>query len=152
LPPASRLTGRSNGKGSTSLTEPPTSGGDVTVKSDGATVLAAEVTERPIDRARVLSTFSTKILRHGIADYLFFYVSEKPTEDARALARQYLGQGHDISFLQVKDWLISSLGTVGPSGRARFTVQFLAQLRAPDVPAILRLGWNEHVRRLLNPD
>jgi hypothetical protein len=124
-------------------------GGDITVKSGDEIILAVEVTERPIDRARVQSTFSTKVLRHGINDYLFFFAAAAPTPDARALARQYLGQGHDISFLPVKDWLVSTLGTIGPRCRAEFTVHFLEQLGAADVPAALKLAWNEHIRRLV---
>jgi hypothetical protein len=126
-------------------------GGDITIKADGEIILAVEVTERPIDRARVLSTFSTKVLRHGISDYLFFFGTAVPTSDARALARQYLGQGHDISFLPVKDWLVSTLGTIGPKCRADFTVHFIAQLNSPEIPATLKLAWNEHIRRLLEP-
>jgi hypothetical protein len=127
-------------------------GGDITIRSNGDIILAVEVTERAIDRARVLSTFSTKILRHGISDYLFFFASTGPTQDARALARQYLGQGHDISFLPVKDGLISTLGTIGPRCRAEFTVLFLAQLNSPDIPATLKLAWNAQIRRLLEPE
>ncbi|CAH0313495.1 restriction endonuclease, SacI family [Roseomonas sp. CECT 9278] len=124
-------------------------GGDITIKSGSELILAVEVTERPIDRARVQSTFSTKVLRHGISDYLFFFAAATPTPDARALARQYLGQGHDISFLPVKDWLVSTLGTIGPRCRAEFTVLFIAQLNSTDVPASLKLAWNEHIRRLV---
>src|ERR1700733_8540199 len=127
-------------------------GGDITVKAGSEIILAVEVTERAIDRARVLSTFSTKVLRHGISDYLFFFASAVPTPEARTLARQYLGQGHDISFLPVKDWLVSTLGTVGPRCRAEFTVNFLALLGSPDVPATLKLAWNTHIRRLLEPE
>jgi len=127
-------------------------GGDITIKAGEEIILAVEVTERPIDRARVLSTFSTKVLRHGISDYLFFFASAVPTPEARTLARQYLGQGHDISFLPVKDWLVSTLGTIGPRCRAEFTVHFLTQLGSADVPATLKLAWNEHIRRLLEPE
>ncbi len=127
-------------------------GGDITIKAGEEIILAVEVTERPIDRARVQSTFSTKVLRHGISDYLFFFATALPTPDARALARQYLGQGHDISFLPVKDWLVSTLGTVGPRCRADFTVKFLALLGSADVPVTLKLAWNEHIRRLIEPE
>ncbi len=126
-------------------------GGDITIKAAEEIILAVEVTERVIDRARVLSTFSTKVLRHGISDYLFFFASAAPTPEARALARQYLGQGHDISFLPVKDWLVSTLGTIGPRCRAQLTVNFLAQLNSADVPVTLKLAWNDHIRRLLEP-
>jgi hypothetical protein len=126
-------------------------GGDITIKVADEVILAVEVTERPIDRARIQSTFATKALRHGIADYLFFFAAAVPTPDARALAKQYMGQGHDISFLPVKDWLLSSLGTVGPRCRADFTLNFIRLLGAADVPVRLKLAWNQHVRRLLEP-
>lgn len=124
-------------------------GGDITIKAGSEIILAVEVTERPIDRARVLSTFSTKVLRHGISDYLFFFALALPTSDARALAQQYLAQGHDISFLPVKDWLVSTLGTIGPRCRADFIVHFISLFGSADIPATLKLAWNEHIRRLV---
>ena len=124
-------------------------GGDITIKTGDEILLSVEVTERPIDRARVLSTFSTKILKHGISDYLFFFGTAAPTTEARTLARQYLGQGHDISFLAVKDWLVNTLGTIGPKCRADFTMQFISHLNSSDVPATLKLAWNAHIRQLI---
>jgi hypothetical protein len=47
-------------------------GGDITIKQGDKIVFAAEVTERPLERARVVATFNTKIAPHGIEDYLFF--------------------------------------------------------------------------------
>ena len=126
-------------------------GGDITVKQNDETLLSVEVTERPIDRARVLSTFQTKILRHGISDYLFFFSSNAPAPDARMLARQYFGQGHDISFLPVGDWLVHSLGTIGPRCRSYFITNFITLLGARDVPAVLKLAWNDQIRCLLEP-
>jgi hypothetical protein len=38
-------------------------GGDITIMQGGRTLLAAEITERPLDRSRVVSTFNTKIAR-----------------------------------------------------------------------------------------
>lgn len=46
-------------------------GGDITITHEGRIVFAAEVTERPLERARVVATFNTKIAPHGIEDYLF---------------------------------------------------------------------------------
>jgi hypothetical protein len=124
-------------------------GGDITIKQADEIILAVEVTERPIDRARVLSTFQTKVLRHSISDYLFFFSATAPAPEAKALARQYFGQGHDISFLPVADWLVHSLGTIGPRCRSQFITNFLALLRERDVPAALKLAWNDHIRQLL---
>jgi len=126
-------------------------GGDITIKSNDQIVLAVEVTERPIDRARVLSTFQTKVLRYAIDDYLYFFSASPPAPDAKSLARQYFGQGHDISFLPVREWLVHSLGTVGPRCRSDFITKFIALLNERDVPTALKLTWNEHIRRLLAP-
>jgi len=125
-------------------------GGDITLESNGDIVLAVEVTERPIDRSRVVSTFNTKISPQGIDDYLFFFSSGLPDNEARAAARQYFAQGHDISFLPVKDWLVNSLGTIGPSCRGIFTSEFLKLLDSPDVPANLKVAWNDQLKALLS--
>ncbi|MCL4460055.1 MAG: restriction endonuclease, SacI family [Chloroflexi bacterium] len=51
---------------------PSGAGGDVTIKSGDTILLAAEITERPVDKSRVVATFNTKIAPQGIEDYLFF--------------------------------------------------------------------------------
>lgn len=124
-------------------------GGDITITENGETVLAVEVTERPIDRSRVVATFNTKIAVHGISDYLFFFGNTGPGEEAKEAARQYFAQGHDISFLSVEEWLVHSLGTVGPKCRKIFTEKFLGLLGSREVPAGLKMAWNDQVRSLL---
>ncbi len=52
--------------------------GDITVKSDNQVILAVEVTERPIERNRVVATFNTKIVKQGVADYLFYLQERGP--------------------------------------------------------------------------
>lgn len=123
-------------------------GGDITITEGGETVLIVEVTERPIDRSRVVATFNTKIAPQGINDYLFFMGNVRPGEDAKEAARQYFAQGHDISFLSVEAWLVHSLGTVGPRCRRIFTEKFLALLGTQEIPAGLKLAWNDQVRIL----
>jgi len=124
-------------------------GGDITIKENNETVLVVEVTERPIDRARVAATFNTKIALHGITDYLFFFGNVIPGDEAKEAARQYFAQGHDISFLSVEEWLVHSLGTVGPKCRKIFTQKFLDLLGAQQVPAGLKMAWNDQVRNLV---
>lgn len=124
-------------------------GGDITIAEEGETVLVVEVTERPIDRSRVVATFNTKIAPHGINDYLFFFGNAIPDEAAKDAARQYFAQGHDISFLSVEEWLVHSLGTVGPKCRRMFTDKFLGLLGAQGIPAGLKMAWNDRVRDLL---
>jgi hypothetical protein len=125
-------------------------GGDITVRSGEEVILSVEVTERPIDRARVEATFNHKILTHRLTDYLFLHGEIAPAPDARTLARRYFGQGHDMSFLPVRQWLLQSLGTIGTRHRPIFTTETIALLRGPDVPASLKLAWNETVRGLLD--
>ncbi len=124
-------------------------GGDITVTQDGKVVLAIEVTERPIEKARVVSTFSTKIARAGIADYLFVYAKSSPTEDARQAARTYFSQGHEINFLQVQHWIINNLGTIGAMCRGIFTQEILGLLDSKEVPAAVKVAWNDIVRETI---
>lgn len=95
-------------------------GGDITICKDEKILLAVEVTERPVERARVVSTFNTKISRHAIRDYLFL-VTREPSADARNAAGQYFAQGHDVSFLDIKTWIVHVLGTIGTDCRQLFT-------------------------------
>lgn len=114
------------------------------------TALAIEVTERPIDRARVEATFNNKVLRHNLKDYLFFFTDILPSPDAYALARRYFGQGHEMTFLPILQWLIDGLATIGSNGRPFFTMHVLDLLRSRDTPASMKLAWNETIRMLLD--
>ena len=125
-------------------------GGDVTVTCDGDVVVSAEVTERPIDRSRLVSTFNTKIAPNGIKDYLFFVMPGAATPEARAQARQYFAQGHDIDFLVIRDWVIITLGTLGTRGRSAFNAAMIDLLDSPDVPATLKMSWNEQINRVVS--
>lgn len=119
--------------------------GDVTVAHDGKVLLAIEITERVIEKDRVVSTFNTKILTSGIEDYLFLYSNNAPSEDAHAIARTYFSQGHEINFLPVADWLINNLATIGRRCREHFTAELVQAVDAPNVPARVKLGWNNIV-------
>ena len=123
-------------------------GGDVTIIKDDETHLAIEVTERLVDRTRVISTFNTKISRNSIRDYLFLVTKEPPT-DAKEVAVQYFGQGHDVTFLDIKTWIVQILGTIGTDCRQLFTHKFLDLLGRRSVPATLKVRWNSLVQDLV---
>lgn len=123
--------------------------GDITILSHDILLLAVEVTERPIDRARLEATFRSKILPRHVADYMFLHGAAPPAEDARLLAERYFAQGHDIAFLDLRDWTYQGLATVGAAGRQAFLTAFLGLLDQRDVPASIRLAWNDQLRRLL---
>ena len=125
-------------------------GGDITVFRDGAVVLSVEVTEREIDKARLRSTFVTKIAPHGIDDYLFFFSAVEPTAEARAAAKTYFAQGHEINFAPVGEWILTVLTTLGAKGRGVFTDAFLVLLDGKDVPAAIKVAWNDNVRELFS--
>lgn len=126
-------------------------GGDIDVTESGKFVFSIEVTERVIDKSRVVSTFTSKISPHSIEDYLFFYSTSLPDKEALDVAKQYFAQGHDISFLSVEEWLRNSLATVGPKGRAIFTNEFVDLLDQQDIPSEMKVRWNDLIKKLHEP-
>lgn len=122
--------------------------GDVTVSEGERTVLALEVTERPIDRSRVVATFRTKIAPHGIEDYLFVGTSSVAAE-ARRQAHQYFSQGHEVNFVPIQDWIVMLLATLGKTGRATFGRVLVETLEASDVPQQLKVAWNEQIASIV---
>jgi len=124
-------------------------GGDISVFRNGELVFSVEVTEREIDRARVVATFNGKIAPNGIDDYLFFFTATNPTDEARQAARQYFAQGHEINFVPIRDWIISVMTTSGPRCRRIFTEQLRELLSRPEVPAALKVAWNDHLQAVL---
>jgi len=126
--------------------------GDIRVSRKGLTFLAAEVTERVVDKARVISTFNTKIVPAGVEDYIFF-VKFKPTgadPDAVKQAQQYFAQGHEVNFLDIKTWALNTLATIGKKGRVAFISEMVRLLDSDDVPRKMKVGWNEQVQKLTN--
>jgi hypothetical protein len=124
-------------------------GGDITVRRGGLIVLVVEVTERTIERDRVVSTFNTKISPNGLDDYLFFYSANAPTPEAREAAQRYFAQGHDINFVPVHDWIVTSLTTIGPRCRAMFITNTLNLLGTRGVPAAVKQAWNDRVGNIV---
>jgi len=119
-------------------------GGDITIRHGDTTILAAEVTERRVERDRVVATFQTKIAPHQIEDYLFF-VRDEVAEDVVRQARQYFAQGHEMNFLEIENWLVTVLATIGRHGRDAFNRVLLERLDSPEVPVSLRIAWNRHI-------
>jgi hypothetical protein len=123
--------------------------GDITITSSGTILMAAEVTERPIDRSRVVATFNTKIAPTGIEDYLFFTRISGVDPEAKQQAHQYFAQGHEVNFLEIKEWILTTLATIGKSGRASFNNILINLLDSTEVPRTLKVAWNEQVASLV---
>src|ERR1039458_6717072 len=122
--------------------------GDITIRKNGAILLGVEVTERPIDQARVTLTFNQKISPNAVADYLFITTS-KPEKGAFDAARSYTAVGHEMNFVPLADWLIHNLATVGPACRALFQTKIIDLLVAPGTSAALLVAWNDKMDEAL---
>ncbi len=124
-------------------------GGDITVKKDQRIVLAVEVTERPVDRSRIVATFNEKIAPHGIEDYLFFVKRTNLDEKAMVQARQYFVQGHEVNFLEIGPWIRMVLAAIGTRGRDLFNRKQIELLDDPEVPRAMKVAWNDRIAALV---
>ncbi len=122
--------------------------GDITILKAGTIVLGVEVTERPIDQARVTLTFNQKVSPSGVADYLFI-TTAKPEKEALEAARRYTGVGHEMNFVPLESWLIHNLAIVGPACRALFQAKMIDLLSAQGTSADLRVAWNDKMDQAL---
>lgn len=127
---------------------PSGAGGDITVKRGDQTLMSAEVTERPVNQSRVTTTFNTKIAPAGIEDYLFFVRPAAASPEALQQARQYFAQGHEVNFLDILQWILMSLATMGKGGRDIFNRVLLQLMDGPDVPSALKAHWNDQIARI----
>ena len=125
-------------------------GGDIVITSGDSILLAAEVTERLVDRNRIVATFNSKIGPHGIEDYLFFVHSDDQPSEAIQQVRQYFAQGYEINFVAIAGWVVSVLATVGRQGRSHFIDKFLELLELSDTPVTVKVAWNENVDQIVS--
>ncbi|MBV8205871.1 MAG: restriction endonuclease, SacI family [Acidobacteria bacterium] len=123
-------------------------GADISVFHDGSLALALEVTERQVEKTRIESTYKTKIAPLGIRDYLFVVELRKIASEAAEQAARYFAQGHEINFIDLEAWLHHLLATIGGAGRTAFTRELVCLVEARDVPAAIKMSWNNAVFRL----
>lgn len=124
------------------------SGGDITITEDGQVLFAVEVTERPIDGKRVIATFNTKISPNKISDYLFIYSNMPPLTEVLPITKRYFAQGHDVNFLQIKNWIIHLLATIGVSCRQTFFNELVVLVNQPSVSSSIKVRWNDLIKRI----
>lgn len=123
-------------------------GGDIVVRKQGALLMGMEITERPVDEARVISTFRTKIAPGGIADYVFMVNLHSIPDAAMRQADQYFAQGHDVNFVDIRSWAYNSLVTVGQLGRSVFNQHLQAALTRGEVPNQIKVAWNTAITEI----
>lgn len=121
--------------------------GDITVRAGDHVLLAAEVTERIVDRTRVMTVFNAKIADAQIRDYIFF---AEPDSESRPeeLAQQYFAQGYEINFVDLSAWLHHMLVTIGVQGRDTFVSEVLAILEEESTPGSVKVTWNSVVTKV----
>lgn len=124
--------------------------GDITISVNSKVLLAAEVTERVVEKSRVVSTFASKIGPHGIEDYIFFVKFKASGADPEAVrqAQQYFAQGHEVSFVDIKTWCLNTLVSFGKGARLAFNTKMAGLLEATDVPAKMKVAWNDQIQKL----
>jgi len=124
--------------------------GDVSIKTDGMTVFAIEITERPLDHRRVISIFNTKIIHNDVKEYLFIYTNTEPDESAKQTARNLFSQGYEINLVNVIEMIVNNFLVLPASARVIFTTNMMSLLESRDVPASIKIKWNESVKAVLH--
>jgi hypothetical protein len=122
--------------------------GDVTLKVGSDVLLAAEITERIVDHGRLVATFNSKIAPSAMRDYLFF-TTQDPPSDTHAQANRYFAQGHEISFLDIREWVRNILGVMGSDGRTVFNNTIVTLMENFRVPQAVKAAWNEAVDHVI---
>ncbi|MEK7795523.1 MAG: restriction endonuclease, SacI family, partial [Candidatus Hydrogenedentota bacterium] len=122
--------------------------GDIMIRYKGEVILAAEITERVVDEQRVMATFDTKIAAKNIEEYLFLSSDGTQHAQARKLAQRYFSQGHEISFLDIRLWIVNVLSIVGSKGRSAFVDKMASRIGCVDVSSVLKIAWNEAISSL----
>jgi hypothetical protein len=112
--------------------------------------MVLEVTERPVNRARLLETFKTKIARQEEpGDYVFMVRLETIDPAVVEQAERYFAQGYDVNFVDITEWLRNTLASLGRPGRQAFQERMVAVLSSPEVPRLTRLAWNEELQQAI---
>jgi len=113
--------------------------------------MAIEVTERPVDQARVVSTFRTKIAPAGITDYIFLVNLDLIEDAAIRQAEQYFAQGHEVNFVDIRGWILNCLVTIGQRGRDAFNAHLQEALSAASTPQQIKAAWNSAIAAITSP-
>jgi len=123
-------------------------GGDITIRQQEDIVLTIEVTERPVDAPRVQATFKDKIAASTLSDYVFLVHLERIEDEAKQQAERYFTHGYDVNLVDIQEWLINTLVTVGVKGRKYFQERVIHHLSGDQIPKALRVAWNEEIENL----
>ena len=123
------------------------SNGDITIRQGQNIILSAEITERIVDRNRLISTFTTKIAHQSIENYLFLITSQ-PSDEVSRQIRQYFSQGYEINVLDMRNWMVMILATLGRKGRERFSQTLIREISSIEIPSPMKMAWNQIITEI----
>lgn len=123
--------------------------GDIIIKANKETICAIEVTERLIDKKRIVSTFNTKILRGNVKEYLFIYTQTEPDRTAMDAAGKLFSQGYDVNFASIVDLIVNNFAVQRPEARSIFTNKMISLLDSIEIPSSVKLAWNECIKNVI---
>lgn len=121
--------------------------GDLVVRRGSEIILAAEVTERPLDSDRILATHTTKIVPLNLSDYTFLTTNGTVGDITQSLKRLAI-LGHDVAICDLAEWASHILAFGGARSRAQFLDEMIERLSGPDVPKSVKLAWNDEIAQL----
>jgi hypothetical protein len=77
------------------------------------------------------------------------FTNTEPNDTARQVARNLFSQGYEINFANVVDLIVNNFLALPANARDIFTDKMLFLLSSRDVPAAVKIKWNESVKKVL---
>ncbi|MGH9359175.1 MAG: hypothetical protein ACRD1O_08375 [Terriglobia bacterium] len=56
---------------------------------------------------------------------------------------------HEVNFIEIKNWILMCLATMGRRGRDIFTRRLLGLVDDPEMPRSVKVGWNRQIEKLV---
>lgn len=123
--------------------------GDITIRRNSEPVLVIEVTERPVAEERLVTTFEGKIAPAKLTDYIFVQGATKVPANVLKQAQQYFAQGYDVSFVEIRSWILNVLAAIGRNGRDSFLRKLQDLIDSPEISSALKTQWNALIAEIV---
>jgi hypothetical protein len=77
------------------------------------------------------------------------FTNTEPDDTARQAARNLFSQGYEINFANVVELITNNFLSLPANAREIYTDKMLALLDSKEVPAAVKVKWNESVKSVL---
>jgi hypothetical protein len=64
------------------------------------------------------------------------------------ITKRYFAQGHDVNFLQIKEWVLNLLATIGSGCRQIFFNELVSLVNQPSVSSAIKVKWNDLIKKV----